>query len=237
MKIAIITSCTGQKKYKPDNQLTQEDFRLIHDREAFKRREDELRHYRTPAADLYTGQQHLRLMEGVQYFRTQRKDSQVDLWIVSAGYGVIPEGKEIVPYNCTFQGMKPSEIRAWAEHLGISHDIRQLFLQPADFFLVLLGTDYLQALSLSDNVNFNVPTVFICSKSSERYVRGQGLYHSLMLTRLETKQFKCGFVGLKGEFVKQFLLQLSEAQSNVTNVFNSQANIRHLLDGVRARSF
>lgn len=47
MKVRILTSCTGEKQFSPDNQLTQDDFRLLHDREAFKAREGSLAEYRS----------------------------------------------------------------------------------------------------------------------------------------------------------------------------------------------
>ena len=43
----------------------------------------------TPAGEIYTGMQHLRLMEGIQELWKKFGRSVVDLYIVSAGYGVI----------------------------------------------------------------------------------------------------------------------------------------------------
>jgi hypothetical protein len=45
-------------------------------------------------------------MEGVQLLRQSLGREAVDVVILSAGYGVIPEDKTIVPYEVTFNTMK-----------------------------------------------------------------------------------------------------------------------------------
>ena len=77
MKITIITSCTGQKKYHPEDQLQRSDFEQLHQPEVFRQLEARLKDYQTPARDLYAGQQHLRLMEGWRHLDTQDGDSGV----------------------------------------------------------------------------------------------------------------------------------------------------------------
>ncbi len=96
MKILIITSCTGEKQHKPDDQLTLDDLRLgaKHVRAGEKRMQE----YLLPSGQMYTGQQHVRLMRGVESFRENcGKDDEIDLWVLSAGYGLIPEDRKIAP--------------------------------------------------------------------------------------------------------------------------------------------
>lgn len=66
-RVLVITSCTGEKRFKPENQLILDDFqnpnRLLE-------REIELVEYAYPAGELYTGMQHLRLMAGIQVLRS-----------------------------------------------------------------------------------------------------------------------------------------------------------------------
>ncbi len=66
MKMLVITSCTGEKRYHPANQLVQDDFS---DTERLAAREKELSEFACPAGEMYTGMQHLRLMEGVRTLR------------------------------------------------------------------------------------------------------------------------------------------------------------------------
>ena len=210
MKIRIITSCTGRKRHSPENQLTQSDFYRLHKPEEFMVLEGSLAEFRTRAEDLYTGLQHVRLMEGVRRVREERGIGSVDLWILSAGYGLIPADREIVPYECTFQGMKAREIGVWAQHLHVPEDTRQFFMKPADLVLVLLSDAYLRALALDEDVTFAAPTLFFTGKASQKRVKGQGTLRTVLLTNREAKCFSCGLVGLKGEVARRILHHLIE---------------------------
>ena len=101
LKIRIITSCTGDKLYAPPKQLTQSDFQHLLNPMIFAEREAELAAYRTKAQELYTGQQHLRLMHGIDALWDANNLADIETWIVSAGYGLIAGDREIVPYECT----------------------------------------------------------------------------------------------------------------------------------------
>ncbi len=70
------------------------------------------------AEALYRGQHHLRLMRGVGQAREAGID--VQLWIVSAGYGVVAGHKRLRPYERTFQGMSATDRRSSARALPTS---------------------------------------------------------------------------------------------------------------------
>ncbi|MCP4542417.1 MAG: hypothetical protein GY832_35285 [Chloroflexi bacterium] len=232
MKIRIITSCTGEKQHSPANQLAQSDFERLHDSEQFQALEDRLADFRTPAEDLYTGIQHVRLMDGVQRFREKYGADSLDLWILSAGYGLIPGAREIVPYECTFQGMKAKEIDTWAEHLRVSQGARELLAQPADLLLVLLGDSYLRALALDDTVRFAAPALFFTGKASQKRVKGQGTPRAVPVSNAETKRFSCGLVGLKGELAKRILHHLADkGDSLLAQLLDPAIDVLSLLDG------
>ena len=215
MKIRIITSCTGEKKFSPSNQLTQADFEHIHTQETFSKREAELEQFRTPAGDLYTGQQHIRLLKGIGEFKSKAGDeSSIDLWIVSAGYGLVSADTELVPYECTFQSMSSSDIVRWADHLRIPTTIHELLCQPADLTIVILGDGYLRALALDEKTEFASPTLFLTSIVSQKRVKGKGKFWTVPLSNIDAKRFHCGLVGLKGEVVKRFLRWLALHTNN-----------------------
>ena len=100
--IAVLTSCTSTKQYKPSHELTQKDFADL-SADAQGRRIAELSEYTLPAYQMYTGNQHARLIAGIEDLRAN--GSTVDLHIISAGYGLIGGNQPIVPYECTFSGM------------------------------------------------------------------------------------------------------------------------------------
>ncbi|WP_198649051.1 hypothetical protein [Cyanothece sp. BG0011] len=91
-RVLIVTNCTGEKQFKPENQLTLSDFK---ESNLLKYRSKELKEFACCAGEMYTGKQHLRLMEGVKLLRKAKvKNSNnslftVDVAIISAGYGLI----------------------------------------------------------------------------------------------------------------------------------------------------
>ena len=184
MKISILTSCTGTKKYSPDNQLGVDQFNHLHTPQ-FDQYEDLLDAYRLPAEDMYTGLQHKRLMQGVSHLRNTIGDENVDLNILSAGYGIVSGDRTIVPYEVTFLGMPVSEILQWAAHLDVPQAANRIFQKDVDVVFVLLGSTYLRALGLNENSNFSAPTVFLSSKSSQGHIKGSGKIRSIPLGRME----------------------------------------------------
>jgi hypothetical protein len=232
MKVRILTSCTGEKQFSPDNQLTQDDFRLLHDGEAFKAREDSLAEYRVAAEDLYTGQQHARLMKGVRQLRETTGSVNVELWILSAGYGLIPGERRIMPYECTFQGMKTAELRKWAGHLRVAESAREFFAEPAGLNLVLLGDSYLKALCLDDSFEIAAPTLFLTSNGALKQIKGKGSIRAVPLSNREAKRFSCGLVALKGELAKRILVRLAvEGEDMLSRLLDPTYDLLASLDG------
>jgi len=229
MHIRIITSCTGKKRFDPDGKLTSTDFMAASSSEMFRAREMALADYRLPAGEMYTGQQHLRLMNGIRQFRSCRPEDKIDLWIVSASYGIVAEDQQIVPYNHTFQGMKVDKIKEQAECLDIPNRFMALVKQPADLCFVLLGEDYLRALSLYDLTSFKAPTLFFTSRNALKYVRGKGTLYRIPLGNADARRFSCALFGLKGELAKRLLDKLIESGPGIlSNLTMSAADILNL---------
>jgi cytoplasmic iron level regulating protein YaaA (DUF328/UPF0246 family) len=181
-RILVLTSCTGEKRHKPTNPLTQSDFdetEQLCDSSGTKKpqREEELAEFATPASELYTGAQHLQAMEGVNALRQTLGSQAVDVIILSAGYGLIPENRVIVPYEVSFNTMTGQQIEEWSRFLNI-HTTAEQTIQHYDLIFVLLGENYLRSLSLPIEVNPEQTFVFLTSQGSLRYVN-----------RLEAKKF------------------------------------------------
>ncbi len=228
-KILILTSCTGDKQHTPERQLVENDFRLL-GTPAFKAREIELNEYITRAEEMYTGQQHLRLMRGVNLLRDV-DNYDVDLRIVSAGYGLISGDDNIAPYECTFQTMKSSQIIEWSTHLQIPMDVREVLRQPAALILIALGEQYLRSLQLDDKVTFGGPTLFLASPTSIKNIPTQPHVRTVALTNFDAKRFRCGLVGLKGELVGRMLRHLvTEGETFWSAITDEQTDLLALLD-------
>lgn len=217
-RILIVTSCTGEKTVHSDRALTLGDFRkgTAH----VERREAELSDLLTPAEDLYSGQQHARLMRGISRYRERPLSASgiiahVDLWILSAGYGLVPGGRKLAPYECTFQGMKKAELRSWADEINVPGEIRRLLAQPYDLGIVLLGDSYLEAAALDESVQLGGPTVLFCGSRMASRLPTLPNLRIAILSNEEAKRFSCGLVGLKGE-VGARLLDLVGSEPDVT---------------------
>ena len=199
MKMLVVTSCTGEKLYHPDNQLTQADFA---DAATLATREAELTEFKTTAGKIYTGMQHQRLMEGIETLRSAYGKDIVDLYIVSAGYGLISEDREVVPYEVTFNTLNGNAIKEWSQHLGIHHDLGEL-VQKYDLVLFLLGDKYLKAVGLPfDEAKGDQKLVFFASGTSKKMIPTHAPYYFVEVGQEDAKSISYGLVGLKGYLLK-----------------------------------
>ena len=72
------------------------------------------------AEDLYTGQQHLRLMRGVRAYRRAGSPwGPLDLRILSACHGLVDARTELTGYDESFTGLSREAIKVRADALGI----------------------------------------------------------------------------------------------------------------------
>ena len=207
MRVRVITSCTGEKSLSSPEQLTLADFRL--GAPHVQAREAVLRELLTPAEDLYSGLQHVRLMRGVRAAR-EASSIEVDLQILSAGYGLVVADQKLAPYEATFIGMGRKGIDAWAQALGIPSAIRVALAEPCDLCLVLLGKDYLRACALDEQVQLGGPTLFLCGKDAAQRLPKIPYLYPVVLANPEATTFSCGLVGLKGEVAARVLENLAK---------------------------
>ena len=226
-RILILTSCTGEKREKPANQLTQPDF---YDAEQLRDREQELAEYATPALWLYTGSQHLQVVEGVNYLRQALGEEKVDLMILSAGYGLIPENRVIVPYEVSFNTMTGQQIDDWSQFLKINTALEQA-ISAYDLIFVLLGENYLRSLALPIKVNPEQTFVFLTSQGSLRYVnRLEAKKLAFPLSNVEAKHYRYGLVGLKGFLFKKFALRVKGNSEIIHQVYDEPRLFKEVID-------
>jgi len=207
MEIVVVTSCTGEKESHPENGLTKEDFEqgAVH----VTRREEELDDHMLPAEEMYAGQQHVRLMRGVEAIR-ESDEHELDLWILSAGYGLIRADQEIAPYECTFSDMTKSETQRWGAELSVPENFRDVLGRSFDLGLVLLGNDYLEACGRGEDIALGGRTLFFCSGSAAEHIQKIENAEPVALGNREAGRFSCGLVSLKGELAGRVLQRIAE---------------------------
>jgi hypothetical protein len=217
MKVLVLTSCTGEKAVESEDQLTLHDFRL--GLSHVQAREAQLAKWLRPAEELYTGMQHVRLMRGVAATRASA-GLDVDVQVLSAGYGLVPGSAMVAPYEATFAGMRTAELRDWARELQVPGSVRKILAQKRDLNLVLLGEDYLQACDLDPGVVLGAPTIFLCSAASAKKLPDLPKLHKVILTNRHASRFSCGLVGLKGEVVSRVLQRLASDPSRLVDLLH-----------------
>ena len=199
MKILVITSCTSKKKYKPANQLQPENF-FSAERRAV--RSTELKSYEISAAKMYTGQQHTLLMEGLEQIRESYGRKVVDLYIISAGYGLLNESDVIVPYNVTFSGLKKPELLARSNSLQL-HEKVQTVIANYDLVFFLLGKEYVQALQLPFQVPDTITQIFLLGTGYRKLIPDAPNTHFVPAGSDLARELGVMGVALKGFVFKQ----------------------------------
>ena len=229
MKVLIISACTGKKIVKDDNQLVLDDF--LKGDHHIAGREKALSAFLTPAEDLYSGEQHVRLMKGIHQLKSSTpKDLEIDFWILSAGYGLIEASKMITPYECTFQGMKAKVLKELSESRQIPSDFRNIVSQPYDFALILLGDAYLKACAIDETVNFGGPTLMFCGTQTAKKMPSLDKLKVVAISNPEAKRFSCGLVGLKGELAARILSKLWAEKDLVSKLTGTETDVLSILD-------
>jgi hypothetical protein len=140
MELLVVSSCTDKKDVlECPYLLTEADF---DDPAALFRREAELSRWALPAVRLYTGWQHRYMMKGVNAIRQRFGSAVCAVRIISAGYGLVDEDRNLVPYEVTFQRRRPRWICERAHKLGIPQALRQA-IRDFEAGIFLLGKEYL----------------------------------------------------------------------------------------------
>jgi hypothetical protein len=205
LNISVLTACTGLKIQAAGTALTRTDF--LKGRRHIATLHRRLAPSLVSAERLYLGQQHVRLMRGVDAAR--RHAHLVSVSIVSAGYGLLAGDDAVVPYECTFQGMSSRERRAWAERLSLEASVKECLAHTADAAIVLLGHDYFSACALTGELAVGAPTVVLCGARSGLRMRPANNVYPVVLREQDTRRFACGLVGLKGEVAGRLLGRLA----------------------------
>lgn len=203
--ILVITSCTGLKAIGPG--------------------EDSL-----PAERLYAGEQHRRLMAGVDYFRASPPRDELDLRILSAGHGVVAGSHRLRHYDTSFAALGKAEIDARAAALGVPEQIGQLLSRSHALTLLLLGDDYMRAAAIGRETGFSGPTIAFCGERMARRLRGAPALKLVPAGKSQTRRFASGLVGLKGELAGRLLRLLADEPSLVPRVADPGVDLLALLD-------
>jgi hypothetical protein len=197
MRLLVIGSCTGEKDTGDcDDVLTEADF---DDPSFLSRREAELAPYSLPAGKLYTGKQHLYMMNGISRLRSRFGAPACSLKVISAGYGLVDEEQPIVPYNATSQRKRSKWILDRSRRLGIPEAVRTA-IRSFDCVMFLLGKEYLMSIELPLHPSLGQRFVFFTSNIRLPFDRASTIVPA---GRAETR-FGAVILALKGKMFGHF---------------------------------
>jgi hypothetical protein len=177
MRILVITSCTGRKSKKSKDQLAYADFEKGKEHVAQRQRVLADLDLVLPARKMYKGPQHVNLVNAISEIECNRQlysHVRIDLYIISAGYGLIQGEQEIAPYNLSRADPAFGSIedwRRWAVRQGIPTEFRRVVEPECDLGILLLGNDYLTACAIDSSVRFGGITVALCGKADAKRLR------------------------------------------------------------------
>lgn len=142
LRILVVGSCGKKKLRQSTTSPTCDDLASIDDIEEWRKKPD---YTITRVRDLYTGNQNRELVKGVDLLQ-QIDNTEVELYIISAGFGLVKENDMLPSYDCSFSGMSKAQIQERAILLNIPSDFEKLIASGFDLVYLALGKNYFQAL-------------------------------------------------------------------------------------------
>lgn len=156
---------------------------------------------------MYTGDQHRYLMEGVRALRAACPGLEVDVRIVSAGYGLLQEHEDIAPYEVTFNDMGRREARAWATRQGVPRALDEAARDAAGI-VCCLGERYMDAIGAPSPRP--IWQVFFAKPDMRDDVAAVGGVF-VPSGRAEATRYGAGLVALKGRMFQRLARGLASA--------------------------
>jgi hypothetical protein len=194
-RITVITTCTNRKVAPSDSGEFDELPGLQREATTF------------PAERLYAGGQHRRLMDGVDSLRAHRP---VDVWVISAKAGLVPGNVALLPYDESFTGLTPDEVRHRADVLQIPLQFRTIAAKPSALTIVLAGNDYFDAALLAEPIDWRAPAIAFVSPSRATKLVVHPLLRTVPVGQSVAKAWSLPLTLLKGELVRRMLQSLTE---------------------------
>ncbi|MEL9990287.1 MAG: hypothetical protein QXP98_01960 [Thermoproteus sp.] len=137
-----------------------------------------LRDFVKPAAEMYGGS-----FKAVKALvESLRRCLDVDLYIVSARYGLIEAGRPVVPYEATLEGLGRAELEAWALSRGVPAKFAELLERNYGMIFAVLPGNYARALGPSlgallslENALLIIPTSLARRGAKALVVKNKGV--------------------------------------------------------------
>jgi hypothetical protein len=176
-KILVLTNCTAEKAVDIDivrSVLARAGLQIpSFDLEREKIYREVLKEFAKPASKMYTGKTFRAVLKLVERLRSCGK--VVDVYFISARYGIINEKDLIIPYDATLKGMRSKEIRMWARERMVNYKIHNILISGGySLAIIILPREYAQAIIEILRKQLT-PTILITSKSILRTMQNKNI--------------------------------------------------------------
>lgn len=199
MQILVVDQCSGSKRC-PDwfNKLDADAIDATSLQELQGREQTPT----YPARDLYTGRQQGYINSAVASLRDA--GDEVDRLFISAGFGVVDEETNLVPYEVTFKDYSPEDIDNRAEQLRIQSDLLDRLENQYDIVFFALGSDYYRSFDLETVIDAIPDNTLVVLFNQETLASGRSNVVSIPARTAEAAEQGAIVVGLKGRYLQQF---------------------------------
>ena len=140
----------------------------------------------------------------------------------------LPGDAAVAPYECTFQGMSAPDRRAWADRLGLQIAVEGAPRARRGHRDRAPGRRLPRRVRPARRRRPSArPTLVVCGDSDRACAWGRlRRVHPVVLHKSDTRRFRCGLVGLKGEVAGRLLARLADDPSLVERLESAQLRRR-----------
>lgn len=158
-RIALVVACSQRKRAQPPKELRLASINAAPEQRAveWRRRVRDVEAAQHPAHELYIGDHWRAACEAFRL--AQLYSSRAELWVISAGYGLIEGDKSIKPYSATFasgsidsvwrgsaDGVRKECLGEWWQRLPHDAELPDLLAKDATI-VIAAGAAYLTAIA------------------------------------------------------------------------------------------
>jgi hypothetical protein len=230
VRVLVVGSCGKRKLYGFPDQPKCNDIDGNHDIVYWKQQFPSMC---APARDMYLGPQNKELVKAVDTLRTIA-DVEVQLVIISAGFGMLHEEDLVPPYDCSFTTMKIANVRERAIQLQLKEAITQLVETGFDFIYLALGKRYLEAIGNDILSTLHTTTISFHGQANEYLVRISCSAETVKTFSRSGHKIH-GVVGFKGDLLR-ILVRYALTRRNPENEvrkWKSPKYLRNLIHRLR----
>lgn len=219
MKVLIISSCSGEKKFSSANSALAKD---LDDFELRMKKEEELSKYKIKAREMFISSQNKFIEEGLKIL--EQNEYIVEYSFISSGYGYITSEDYVIPYDVNLSVMSAYDNEKRGDFFKINEEIC-FSAKNYDLIFFLLGHEYIRTLNLPlKNISETTKQIFFLTKSDSKVIND---FKNII--RMDLGNEEITLLGVKASELKGYIFKLIANESKEYNVFEEiYKNPKHI---------